>query len=60
MSNKNEPTESAQDSFTPLKQHLANSPVTKVSPTESSFPDTAAGNEEKEFNKLCKLRNEKT
>jgi hypothetical protein len=57
--NKNEPTptdttESAQDSFTPLRQHLANSPVTKVSPAESSFPDVAARNEEEEFNKLCK------
>jgi OTT_1508-like deaminase len=53
----NEPTstnakESAQESFTPLAEHLdADLPVTKISPTESSFPNSAA---EEEFDKLCK------
>ena len=47
-------TESAHNSYTPLKQHLENSPVNKFSPPESSFPDATEGNEEEEFNKLCK------
>jgi hypothetical protein len=46
-------SESSQESFISLSQHLENSPVTPISPTETSFPETVSETDEIEFNKLC-------
>ena len=37
--------------YTTQVEHLQNSPVTKISPNESSFPDTTGA--EAEFNQIC-------
>ncbi len=42
--------------YIPQADHLANSPVTKISPTNGHFPD-AAGGAEAEFTNLCEKLN---
>ena len=44
-------SEGSETDFTPHAEHLANAPITKISPTKGPFPDTTGA--EEEFKRLC-------
>ena len=52
--NSNEESTNDTAVYTPQAEHLRNSPVTKISPNESRFPEPNEAALEEEFNKLCK------